>query len=299
MKKVILLLLCAIVAANADAATKSDSIRARLLDGNGKDGLVALHRGDWRNYVENSLEAIQGAIDMDADIVEIDLWRTADGELILMHDKRVDRTTTGKGLIADMTMEQINELRLRTTVGGRTPYRIPTLRQALQLGKGKILFNLDKAFDYFDQVVEILDETGTTDQVIMKSAAPADEVLERYGKYLDKIIYMPLVNCNDDEAVHRIKDYVEKLHPVAFELCYADSTARYIPECAAAARQGGARVWINTLWGSLCGGRDDFASIKDPDAGYGYLIDNFDCTIIQTDQPKRTIEYMKRRGMKK
>lgn len=65
---------------------------------------VACHRGDWRNYVENTLEAVESCIDMGADIVEVDVWRTKDGHLILMHDETLDRTSNGYGLIADHTL---------------------------------------------------------------------------------------------------------------------------------------------------------------------------------------------------
>ena len=61
-----------------------------------KSILVVSHRADWRNAPENSLQAIQNCIDMGVDMVEIDLKRTKDGHLILMHDKTIDRTTTGK-----------------------------------------------------------------------------------------------------------------------------------------------------------------------------------------------------------
>lgn len=63
-----------------------------------KDVLVVSHRGDWRNACENSVEAVRNASRMGVDIVEIDLGRTKDGELIVMHDDKVDRTTTGKGM---------------------------------------------------------------------------------------------------------------------------------------------------------------------------------------------------------
>ena len=62
-----------------------------------KSVLVVSHRADWRNAPENSLQAIQNCIDMGVDMVEIDLKKTKDGHLILMHDKTIDRTTTGKG----------------------------------------------------------------------------------------------------------------------------------------------------------------------------------------------------------
>ena len=57
--------------------------------------LVVSHRADWRNAPENSIQAIQNCINMGVDMIEIDLKRTKDGHLILMHDKTLNRTTTG------------------------------------------------------------------------------------------------------------------------------------------------------------------------------------------------------------
>lgn len=71
--------------------------------------LVVSHRADWRNAPENSLQAIQNCIDMGVDIIEIDLKKTKDGHLILMHDKKIDRTTTGKGYPADYTLEELRQ----------------------------------------------------------------------------------------------------------------------------------------------------------------------------------------------
>ena len=88
-------------------------IREKLFNPSDPSVLVASHRGDWRNACENSLEAIENAINMGVDIVEIDLARTKDGQLILMHDDKVDRTTTGKGWVKDLTLEEIKELRLQ------------------------------------------------------------------------------------------------------------------------------------------------------------------------------------------
>lgn len=295
--KFIVLFLAAVVAQSASAATRADSIRARFLDLAGHDVLVAVHRGDWRNYAENSLEGIESAVRMGADIVEIDLRRTADGELVLMHDPKIDRTTTGKGKVSDLTLGQLHSLRLRNGVMGRTPYRIPTLREVLEAQRGRVLINLDKAFDYFDQVMEILDETGTASQVIMKGSAPAGEVRERYGSHPDKVIYMPVVNIDVDDAVEKVRDYLDVLDPPAIELVFADSCNMVAPEIGRLCK-GRTRVWYNSLWSSLAGGHDDFASLIDPDRGFAYLVDSLGCSIIQTDQPRFLTGWLSDRGVK-
>ena len=61
--------------------------------------LVIAHRADWRSACENSILAIENAIEMGVDMIEIDLKKTSDNELILMHDHTLDRTTTGTGYV--------------------------------------------------------------------------------------------------------------------------------------------------------------------------------------------------------
>ena len=298
MKKLLFIaILAAACATAADAATRSDSIRAKFLDPDNSEVLVAVHRGDWRNYTENSLEGIESAVKMGADIVEVDLRRTADGELILMHDPKVDRTTTGKGKVEDLTLAQIRELRQRNGVMGRTPYRVPTLRELLVAQKGRVLINLDKAFDYFDQVMELLDETGTASQIIMKGEAPAAEVVARYGKHLDKVIYMPIVRLDKPDAIDKVRECLDMLKPAAIELTFADSCNNVGVEIKRICK-GRTRLWYNSLWSSLAGGHDDFASLQDPEKGFGFLIDSLGCSIIQTDQPRFLMDWLGDRQLK-
>lgn len=78
------------------------------------------------------------------------------------------------------------------------------MEEALLAAKGKVMLNLDKAFDYFDQVYELLEKTGTTNLVIMKSNAPAEDVKRDYGKYLDKVVFMPKVNLDEEDAIQKL-----------------------------------------------------------------------------------------------
>ena len=76
----------------------------RLFQNNNKV-LVAAHRGNWKEFPENSIPAIQSCIGTGIDIVEIDVQRTKDGAYILMHDAKIDRTTNGKGKVSDYTLK--------------------------------------------------------------------------------------------------------------------------------------------------------------------------------------------------
>lgn len=286
-----LLLFLAACSAPQAELSRSEQIRADLLNPCCRRVLVASHRADWRNWPENSIPAIESAIRMGVDIVELDLQCTADSQLIIMHDAKLNRTTTGKGVIAELTLDSIRTFRLKNGVSIRTRHEIPTLREVLLLCKDRVLINLDKADRYFDLVVPILWETGTTRQIIMKGRRPADEVRALYGQYLDDVIYMPIVDMNDSTSVSVFEAHLQS-RPCAFELCWRVDD-RYVRKASAMA-QGQSLLWVNCLWDTLCGGHEDDEAVKDPDAHYGYLIDSLGFRIIQTDRPEYLIQYLQK-----
>lgn len=268
---------------------RSEQIRNCLIGNADSRVLVASHRAHWRDYPENSLEAIESAIQLGVDIVEIDLQCTKDSQLIVMHDSRIDRTTTGKGKISEMSLDSIRTFRLKNACAIRTPYTIPTLREVLLLCKGRVLLNLDKADRYFDLIMPLLEETGTTSQIIMKGRRNADDVRKLYGDYINKVIYMPIVDANDSSDVMLFADHLRS-HPYAVEVCYRDDD-QYVKEMRTMAGDS-TLLWVNTLWDTLCGGHEDDKAYKNPDAHYGYLVDSLGVRIIQTDRPAFLIDWL-------
>lgn len=275
------------------AQTNVDETRRKLLDKNSKDVLVVSHRGDWRYAPENSLAAIENAIKMGVDVVEIDIQKTKDGKLILMHDRTLDRTTTGKGKVSEWTLDSIKTLKLKNGIAIKTVHQIPTLEDALIASKGKIMLNLDKAYPVFDEVYALLEKTETIDHIIMKGTASAQKVKEQFGKYLDKVIYMPIVNLDKPDAQAVINDFIKELNPVAFELLYVKDS-NPLPKQLTETLKGKSLIWYNTLWDTMAGGHDDDMSLKDPDKGYGYLVNELNARILQTDRPQYLIDYLKK-----
>lgn len=294
MKKINLLLtLLFISVLTTFAQNHVTETRKKLFDKNGKEVLVVAHRGDWRYAPENSIQAIENAIKLGVDVVELDIQKTKDGQLILMHDKTLDRTTTGKGKISEWTLDSIKTLKLRNGIAIKTIHTVPTLEEALLTAKGKIMINLDKAYNVFDEVYTLLEKTGTTDHIIMKGSAPVQKVKEQFGKYLDKVIYMPIVNLDKPNAQQIISDFMKEMQPVAFELLFVKDT-NPLPKQLATSLQGKSLIWYNTLWDTMAGGHDDDMSLKDPDKGYGYLVNQLGARIIQTDRPQYLIAYLKK-----
>ena len=296
MKKFVLLVLTSLAMVSTFAQDRAIEIRNKLINRDQSSVIVAAHRGDWRNAPENSLAAIDNAIAMGVDIVELDVQRTKDGVLILMHDGSLDRTTTGKGAIADTTWAYISTLKLKNGCAIRTIHDVPTLEDALNHAKGKIMINLDKADRYFDEVYKLMQKTGTTKQIIMKGTKPAEKVKAQFGSYLNDVIYMPVVDLDKDNAAKQVDTFVADMSPVAFELLYKNDS-NTLPIKLKQTLDGHALIWYNTLWDTLVGGHDDDASLVDLSTGYGYVIDTLGARIIQTDRPQFLLNYLRSRHL--
>ena len=302
MKRIIFLLLSLATIMSCsqkvvDNKTRAERLRDRILQGDSTQVIVVAHRGDWRYAPENSIAAIEHSIAVGVDVVELDLQLTKDSVLIVMHDGTLNRTTTGKGNVKDWPLDSIKTLKLKNGCGIRTKHIVPTLEEALLAAKGKVLINLDKADRYFDLVVPVLEKTGTAKQIIMKGSKPADEVLTLYGKYLDEIMYMPVVNLYRENARELMEGYMADLKPCAYELVYKTDDEVAYPKELRSALSGKALIWYNTLWDTLCGGHDDDLALEDPDAAFGFLIDTLGARIIQTDRSELLLKYLKSRKL--
>jgi len=99
------------------------------------------HRGAKGYEPENTLRSFQKALELNVDAVELDVRRTKDGAIVVIHDAEVDRTTNGKGLVSELTLKEIKELDIEKGE------KIPTLEEALDF--------LDKKVKIFIELKEI------------------------------------------------------------------------------------------------------------------------------------------------
>lgn len=106
--------------------------------------LLQAHRaGDRRGAAENSLGAIEASLADGAVFIEIDVARTADGELVLMHDRTVERTTNGRGRVTAMTYADFAALQLEDLDGNILAESPPTLAAALEALDGRGIAQID------------------------------------------------------------------------------------------------------------------------------------------------------------
>jgi glycerophosphoryl diester phosphodiesterase len=122
------------------------------------------HRGASAYEPENTLRSFKRAIEMGAEMMELDVRFSRDGHLVIMHDKKVDRTTNGRGLVREMTL---NELKKLDAGKGE---KIPTLEEVFDLGKGTIKFVVElKDRGTEEKVINLIRDKGLIDDVFLVS----------------------------------------------------------------------------------------------------------------------------------
>jgi len=274
-----------------------DNILKHLHNPNDKEIMVTAHRGDWRNAPENSLQAYKLAIEMGVDVIEVDLNKTSDGVIVIMHDETIDRTTDGKGKPSDYTLAQLKKFHLRNGIGVITKHTIPTLEEVMELAKGKVLVNLDKSLPYYNEAYQVLKKTGTLQQAIFKTDRPYQDVRVKYPAILDSITFMPVVYLDKPAAKQIINEYQKEIKPVAFELIFQKDTSGILSDNAFIKKHG-AKIWINSLWPSLNGGHNDDLAVEESNTkdSWDWLIAH-GATMIQTDRPKELLNYLRKRTL--
>ena len=280
-------------------ANRAEMIAAQIHNPNSKYVVVACHRGDWRNYPENSIPAIESIIRMGADIMELDLKLTKDSVLVLSHDWTIDRCTTGKGRVSDYTLDELKQFRLRRAHGVATDsLHICTLREALECCKDRICVNVDQGYEYYDMVLAITEELGVTDQILIKGKHSVATVAEKMAAHEHNMMYMPIIDIQKEQGQKLFQEYMDaKTVPLAYEVCWKKLTPE-VSDCFKKVVESGSKLWVNTIWGSLCGYLDDDKALDcgDPAEVYDQVI-ALGASMIQTDRPEQLLNYLRKKGL--
>ena len=317
MKKFVFPAIFALLAAactgapEAKYANRAEAIAAQIHNPDSKYVVVACHRGDWRNFPENSIPAIESIIRMGADIMELDLKMTKDSVLVLSHDGTVTRCTNfssvfknepGKSArVKDLTLEEIKRLSLKRAHNiAIDTLHMPTLREALLCCKDRICVNVDQGYEFYDEVLAVTEELGVTDQILIKGKKPIEVVAAHEAKYPHNMMYMPIVDIQRPSGIELFNSYLEQgVVPLAYEVCWQNNDDTAFDEACRKILDQGSKIWVNTIWASLCGGygNDDDAAYVAADPGdvYQQYLDK-GVSMIQTDRPELLIGWLTKKG---
>ena len=115
--------------------------------------LKIAHRGAKGYEPENTLQAFQKALDLNADGIELDVHLSADGHIIVIHDETIDRTTNGKGLVNTLSLTELKSFLIANQL------EIPTLIEVFDLVDKKCLINIElKGLGTSSKVVQLIEE---------------------------------------------------------------------------------------------------------------------------------------------
>jgi glycerophosphoryl diester phosphodiesterase len=179
--------------------------------------LIIAHRGASGYAPENTLSAFKRAIEMGADMIELDIHQTKDGEIVVLHDKNLFRVAKVNKLVEDLTLKEIKELEVGSWFSPEyTGEKIPTLREVLSLVKGKVGVNIEikKGRRLYPEIeeklVKIIEEYDLVEPVIISSfhSSYLEKIkkLNPYialGKLLVFSVFLPWENLvKDVNAIH-------------------------------------------------------------------------------------------------
>lgn len=111
------------------------------------------HRGAKGYEPENTLVSFQKALDMHVDGIELDVHLSADGEIIVIHDETIDRTTNGNGFVNALSLHELKAFRINEK------YHIPTLKEVFDLVNQDCFINIElKSYEATDKVVSLIEK---------------------------------------------------------------------------------------------------------------------------------------------
>nr|WP_086489893.1 glycerophosphodiester phosphodiesterase family protein [Novosphingobium panipatense] len=282
------------------AASRPDETIAEIRKPRGRLIVVA-HRGCHEAAprhglpaaAENSVQALEHCVTMGADMMETDVRLSKDGYLVIMHDESVDRTTTGTGRVADLTLAQLKTLRLRENEGGEnaaaTDQHVLTLDEMLALARDRIALNIDVKDPIYPQVIDAVRRAGVQNQVTLKTRVGiGSQPLASMAPY-DQVPFLVITQDGDDSGkgipAMISAQMAGNTKPVGIELPYR-LPREALPAIARRAQSLGVRLWVNMLDGNfVVGAGSDRDGLRAPDAVWGGLVRS-GVSMLLTDEPE-------------
>jgi glycerophosphoryl diester phosphodiesterase len=252
-------------------------------------------------------------------MVEIDVQKTKDGQLVVLHDSWLDRTTTCKGRLLERTLADLGSCRLVIEATGEiTDETVPTFHDMLVAAQGKIMINVDNKLDIenLPEIAAAARDLGMERQVVIKQNLwNLDKVAEMravMAKVGAGVHFMPIIADDAVKDVRFVEMAGKAFSADGVELITwrepgksmaPDGGPLFDARARAAAVRGDWHLWINTFsivnkeGGMLAGGRGDELAVlaSFPEQTYGFWAEQ-GVTMIQTDEPEAAIDWLTANG---
>lgn len=259
--------------------------------------ILCAHRGLWGGNIPcNNIIAYEFALTEGADMIEIDVTKSADDELFIFHPGMEKRQFNKDINIRHMNAAEIRELRLCNFDGDATQIGLNTLDEVLEHFKGRCYINIDKFGDNPAKIIEVVKRHDMKDQIILK-CSPKKEQLDIVEAYAPDIQFLPIISA--DNGCHEMLK-ARNINYIGTELLFKTEEDETASEAYRdLLRKDGKLCWVNSIVYNykavLAAGHSDDAAVGgDPEFGWGWNADRFD--IIQTDWVGQCSRYLEKTG---
>ena len=262
--------------------------------------LIAVHRGcSGGTIVENTADGLKTAWKMGADMAEMDVFASTDGVLYITHDNMERHLFFTDRNVKDMCSAEVDALEFRNNVTQPCGH-VETLDHVLNALHGGKLINVDRAWRWWEQVLEALPKYDMAEQLLLKSP-PKEEYLAALEKSPVPFMYMPIVRTM--EQFEMLRSWRKRINLVGYELIFDELTHPLVsPATMREIADSGAFAWANTIsMGKkyrISGGLEDTpAVLDDPDKNWGTHA-RIGFRVFQTDWPVLLREYLEGAGFR-
>ncbi len=260
--------------------------------------MIAAHRGvSGGNIPGNTLASFDAALLQGADMIELDVSNSLDGELFVFHPGMEPVFLRQDKLLSEMPADEIRKLVFRNNDSTPTQFGINTFDEALEHLKGRCYINVDKFWNNVDAIVKAIRRHNMMDQILVKTA-PNEDVYDYLEQNAPNVSYMAILKNHDDQTEKLRK---RGLHYVGAEVLFKTEDSEFAAaEYIDRMHKAGLLVWANAIVYNhkdvlAAGHNDDISIVGHMDEGWGWLLDKgYD--IIQTDWPLMLKTYMNQRS---
>lgn len=265
--------------------------------------IIAAHRGECGGNIPcNTITSYEIAVSHGADMIEVDVSRSAEGTLWILHPKMEQRHLNYSGpegmtSIWQLTDEQVRKLRYVNYDRDFTQFPLCTFDEVLERFKGRCYINVDKFWENPKDISDAIKAHGMLDQIVVKSA-PKPELFDIMEEYAPEVAFLPILK-EEGNTHEELK--ARNINYVGAEVVFADETKgvgtkEYIDKL----HSDNKLVWVNAIVYNYktqlaAGHSDDSSFTVNPDYGWGWLADRgYD--IIQTDWTQSMAIYLAEKG---
>lgn len=247
--------------------------------------LICAHRGVAGGNVPcNTLAGFAGALTQGADIIELDITKSLDGEYFVFHPGKERAHLGSRRLISAMKAEQVKKLRYVNQDNDKTQFGVNTLAEVLDFLKGRCYINVDKFWSDIPGISREIRRAGVEKQVIVKTSLKPSH-LRPLKECAADFMFMPIVRDADTVTDMLVS---EGINCIGAEILFEKENAEVASDAyIEAMHRKGRLLFANAIVYNYkdvlsAGHNDDISVAGLPDEGWGWLLDKgFD--IIQTD----------------